>query len=89
MAQRRTEVSLFGYELMNEKDMPTALEVFKMNIKKHPDSWNVYDSMGEAYNNAGDHKQSVSNYKIALSKAPDDQKERIKKAIASIEEGVG
>ncbi len=79
------QVNLFGYELMNENDMPTALEVFKMNLKKHQDSWNAYDSMGEAYGKAGDNKQSLSNYKIALSKAPDDQKERIKKIIISLE----
>lgn len=80
-----TQANLFGYELMNEKDMPTALEVFKLNIKKHPGSWNAYDSLGEAYNNAGDRKLSLSNYKIALSKAPADQKDRIKKIIAGLE----
>ena len=81
------QANLFGYELMGEKDMPTALEVFKMNIKKHPDSWNVYDSMGEAYNNSGDHKAALSNYKIALSKAPAEQKERIQKILTSLEKG--
>ena len=81
------QVNMFGYELMNENDLPTALGVFKLNVKKHPDSWNVYDSMAEAYNNAGDHKQSLSNYKTALSKAPDDQKDRIRKAITAIEKG--
>ena len=81
------DVNLYGYELMNEKDLPTALDVFKMNVKKHPDSWNVYDSMAEALNTSGDHKQSLSNYKIALSKAPADQKERIQKIITSLEKG--
>lgn len=81
------DVNVYSYQLMNEHDMPAAIEVFKMNVKKHPDSWNVYDSMGEAYNNAGDHKQSLSNYKTALSKAPDDQKERIKRIITSLEKG--
>ncbi len=78
-------VNMFGYELMNENDMPTALEIFKINVKKHPDSWNAYDSMGEAYGKAGDNKQSLSNYKTALSKAPDDQKDRIKKIIAGMQ----
>ena len=80
-----TQANVFGYELMGEGDIKTAVEVFKMNVKKHPDSWNVYDSMGEAYNAAGDRKQSVASYKTALSKAPDDQKERIRKAIAAID----
>ncbi len=80
-----TSVNQFGYELMTENDMPTALEIFKINLKKHPDSWNAYDSMGEAYGKAGDNKQSLSNYKTALSKAPDDQKDRIKKIIAGLQ----
>jgi hypothetical protein len=80
-----TSINQFGYELMNENDMPTALEIFKINLKRHPDSWNAYDSMGEAFGKAGDNKQSLSNYKTALSKAPDDQKERIKKIIASLQ----
>ena len=79
------QANVFGYELMNEKDIPTALEVFKLNVKKHPDSWNAYDSMGEAYSNSGDKKQALTNYKTALSMAPDDQKERIRKIIAGLE----
>jgi len=78
------QVNMYGYELMGENDVPTAIEVFKMNVKKHPESWNAYDSMGEAYNKSGDHKLSLSNYKIALAKAPADQKERIQKMISSI-----
>jgi tetratricopeptide (TPR) repeat protein len=80
-------VNIFGYQLMNEDDMPSAIEVFKINVKKHPDSWNAYDSMAEAYGKAGDNKQSITNYKLALSKAPDDQKERIKKAITGLQKG--
>ena len=83
-AAGENETNLFAYELMNENDLPTALEVFKLNVKKHPDSWNVYDSMGEAYAKAGDKKQALSNYKTALSKAPADQTERIKKIIAGM-----
>ncbi len=82
-----TGINVFGYELMNENDVPTAIEVFKLNVKKHPDSWNAYDSMGEAYGIAGDHAQSLSFYKKALTKAPNDQKERIQKIITLLEKG--
>lgn len=86
-AATEERVNLFGYELMGEDDMPTALEVFAMNIKKHPDSWNAYDSMGEASDKAGDRKRALSMYKTALAKAPDDQKARIKEIIAGMEKG--
>jgi len=86
-AGTEVQVNAFGYELLGEKDVPTALEVFKMNVKNHPDSWNVYDSLAEACNMAGDHKQSLSNYKVALSKAPVDQKERIQHIIDALQKG--
>jgi len=81
------QVNQFGYELMGENDVQTALEVFKLNVKKHPDSWNAYDSMAEAYANTGDKKQAITNYKMALEKAPEDQKTRIKKTITTLEKG--
>ncbi len=80
-----TGANQFAYELMNEDDMQGALEVFKMNVKKHPDRWNAYDSMAEAYGRAGDKKQSVTNYKAALAKAPAEQQERIRKAITAMQ----
>ncbi len=78
------KANAFGYELIGENDVELAIEVFKLNVKKHPDSWNVYDSMAEVYNMNGDRKQSLSNYKIALSKAPQNQKERIQSIIDSV-----
>jgi tetratricopeptide (TPR) repeat protein len=79
------QVNAYGYQLLNnEHDVKTAIEVFKLNVKKHPDSWNAYDSMGEAYGVAGDKKQALANYKIALAKAPEDQKTRIQGVIAKM-----
>jgi tetratricopeptide (TPR) repeat protein len=79
------KVNAFGYELMGENDVTLAVEVLKFNLKKHPTSWNAYDSMAEVYNTLGDKERSLSNYKIALSKAPQNQKERIQLAIDSLE----
>jgi hypothetical protein len=81
------QVNAFGYELMGEKDLTGALAAFKLNVDKHPDSWNAYDSMAEASNAAGDKKASLGYYKKALSKAPADQKERIKNTITTLEKG--
>ncbi len=78
------EVNAFGYQMVAAKDMTTALDVFKMNVKKHPNSWNAYDSLGEAYGMTGDKTQAMANYKTALDKAPADQHDRIKKIIAGM-----
>jgi Flp pilus assembly protein TadD len=40
--------------------------VFKLNVQLHPESWNVYDSLGEAYAAAGDKKNAIANYEKSI-----------------------
>lgn len=78
------QLNRYGYRLLGEKKIPQAIEVFKMNVKKNPGSWNAYDSLAEALAMTGDKKQAISNYNIALSKAPEDQKSRIQETIKKL-----
>jgi Protein of unknown function (DUF2911) len=79
------ELNNFGYFfLLQQKEIDKAIEIFKINIDKHPDSWNVYDSLAEAYGNKGDKENAVKNYKLASAKAPANQKQRIEKAIENL-----
>jgi hypothetical protein len=70
-------INTLGYQFMFADKIDEAMEVFKKNVELYPDSWNVYDSLGECYVAAGDEKQAHENYSIALEKAPDNQKQRI------------
>ncbi len=79
-----TELNAYGYQLMGQKKMDEAIEVFKKNVKDHPASWNVYDSLGEAYATRGDKKLARENYTKALGMAPETQKMRIRDAIAKL-----
>ncbi|MFQ5602187.1 MAG: DUF2911 domain-containing protein [bacterium] len=79
------QINFYGYQLMNQNKIAEALDVFKMNVKRNPDSWNVYDSLAECYAKNGDNKSAIKNYKKALAKAPDTQKDRIAKAIKGLE----
>ena len=38
-----------GYRLLNKNNFIEAISIFKLNTKAYPDSWNVYDSLGEAF----------------------------------------
>lgn len=78
------QVNTYGYELMGAGKVKEAIEIFRLNVKKFPDSWNVYDSLGEALNTSGDKKGALDNYKIALAKAPDNQKKRIEGIIKTL-----
>jgi uncharacterized protein len=44
-----------------------ALYLFKLNVNNYPDSWNVYDSIGDYYATIGNKTASIDNYKKALS----------------------
>jgi len=39
-----------------------AIQVFKLNVEDHPQSSNVYDSLGEAYLVDGDKALAIANY---------------------------
>jgi tetratricopeptide (TPR) repeat protein len=77
-------LNLWGYLLMSQKKNDEALSIFKNNVEKYPDNWNVYDSLGEAYNNFGNKNESIKYYKLALDIAPENQKQRIEDILKSI-----
>lgn len=41
-----------------------------MNVSAFPESWNVYDSLGEAYLGIGDKDNAKLNYKKSLELNP-------------------
>jgi tetratricopeptide (TPR) repeat protein len=79
-----TEMNNYGYQLLGQKKTDEAIEAFKKNVKDHPASWNVYDSLAEAYATKGDKKQATELYTKALTMAPESQKKRINEALAKL-----
>ncbi len=47
-----------------------AIEIFKLNVESHPESSNVYDSLGEAYMLNGQKDLAIKNYKKSLELNP-------------------
>nr|WP_321356298.1 alpha/beta hydrolase [uncultured Draconibacterium sp.] len=63
----------FGYfSYLKKNDYETAIKLFEMNVAEYPDSWNVYDSLGEAYLVAGNKKKAKENYKKSVGLNPDN-----------------
>jgi Tfp pilus assembly protein PilF len=79
------QLNAYGYQLLAEGKKQAAIDIFKLNVKRNPDSWNVYDSLGDAYEQNSNWKEAYSNYKIALSKAPEAQKKRITTSMEKIQ----
>ena len=80
------QLNAAGYQLLGAKKVDEAIALFQRNAKAHPDSWNVWDSLAEAYAIKGDKKLAVANYRKAAAMTGDEiQKDRIAKAIAALQ----
>lgn len=71
------ELNIYGYQLMNQGNLDEAIKIFELNVKRFPEAFNTYDSLGEALNNKGDKKGAKENYEKAYDLAPANQKARI------------
>lgn len=79
------EVNTYGYLLMGQGKVDSALVIFRKNTKDYPKSWNTYDSLAEAYAKKGDTKLATQNYSKALALTQDPaQKQRIQGALAEL-----
>ena len=64
------ELNSLGYSLMNDGKLPEAILVFTLNAESFPDSYNVYDSRGEAYMKAGNKEAAIQDYKKSVALNP-------------------
>ena len=61
-------VNLLGYQLMADKKLDEAIAAFQRNVELYPGSANVYDSLGEGYENAGKFDLAIQNFQKAIAK---------------------
>jgi len=59
-----------GYRLIRANKFKEAIRILQLNVEAYPQSSNVYDSLGEAYMNAGDKPQAIANYQKSLQLNP-------------------
>ena len=61
-------INQIGYQLLlaPEKKVAEAIEVFKVNVERYPQSANVHDSLGEAYEAAGKLDLARAGYQKAI-----------------------
>ena len=64
------ELNLYAYGLINQHQTDKAIEMFLLNTKRHPESANVWDSLGEGYFTKGDKKDAIASFKKSLSMNP-------------------
>ena len=74
-----------GYQYLSKDDWFSALALFQFNVKQYPTSFNVYDSLAEAFMKSGDQKRAIDYYKRSLILNP--RNENAKHMLKQLEEG--
>jgi len=67
------EMNSLGYEYVQAKRFKEAIEIFKLNVVAFPESFNAYDSLGEAYAAAGEKELAIKSYQRSLELNPNSQ----------------
>jgi uncharacterized membrane protein len=60
-----------AYRYLRAGRRDAALALFQLNVETHPQSANVYDSLGEAYADIGKRNLAIAEYRRALAVDPD------------------
>jgi glyoxylase-like metal-dependent hydrolase (beta-lactamase superfamily II) len=66
------EFNLLGYRLLGQNQVDAAIAVFELNVERFSDSWNVYDSLGEAYAVKGDTERAIELYRRSVELNPNN-----------------
>ena len=79
------DLNTLGYQMLQAGKVDDAITTFRDNVMRHPESWNVYDSLGEALAVKGRTQEAAENYRKALTMTKDDkQKQRINDILARL-----
>jgi tetratricopeptide (TPR) repeat protein len=69
--------NLLGYKFLNEAKNEEALEIFKLNVKEYPESFNAYGSLAESYMKIGNKEEAIRNYQKSLELNPENERAKM------------
>jgi hypothetical protein len=69
-ADTELELNALGYELLRQGRQGQAIAVMQLNAADHPESSNAFDSLGEAYREAGRRQEAIRSYERAVALDP-------------------
>jgi len=67
------QLNILGYNLMAYERLDDAIEIFNLNVKSYPDSFNPYDSLAEAYMKNGNKELAIQNYEKSVELNPGNE----------------
>jgi tetratricopeptide (TPR) repeat protein len=63
---RENVLNAIGYQMLQDSRIREAIEIFKLNVAAYPQSANVYDSLGDAYEANGNKELAIQNAEKTL-----------------------
>ena len=69
----QAEFNWLGERLLDQHRVHHAIQVLRWNVDLHPDAWNAYHNLGEAYVRAGKREQAIQNYERSLDLNPENE----------------
>jgi hypothetical protein len=79
------QTHLFARQLQGEKRSEEAFAIYRDNAKKHPDQWFVHTGLARMYCAQGNFDDAAKEMKVALAKAPDNQKSYLDGLVRQLE----
>ena len=70
---REDRLNTIGYNYLNTKKYTEAINIFKIITEIYPESWNAFDSLGEAYMKVGNNELAIENYEKSIKLNPDSK----------------
>ncbi len=67
------EANALGYRFLQDGKVDRAAALFRLNVELFPDSWNVYDSLGEALLAAGQAAEATAMYERSVALNPENR----------------
>lgn len=64
------ELNAWGYKLLRDGNTYQSVAIFRLNSELHADSWNAFDSLGEAYAKDGNRASAIEAYRKSLALNP-------------------
>jgi tetratricopeptide (TPR) repeat protein len=81
------QYTAYGRQLIAQKRVDKAMDVFKANEKRYGDILGVNNGLVNGYSAKGDFKNAIKHAEKALAQAPEPQKATITANIAKLKEG--
>ena len=66
-------LNTIGYQILGRKMPGPAAILFRLAVELYPNSWNAYDSLGEALAAKGDVAEAIKSYEKSLSLNPKNE----------------